>query len=104
MYPAATLDRLRFIKQAQMIGLTLQEIAALVSYQEQGGIRRCRQVRDLLQAKLGELEAKLLELQEFRSTLASYLQECERTLASPTRSTGATDAQCPVLEDLRTKK
>lgn len=104
VYPAETLERLRFIKQAQMVGLTLQEIAALVTYQDQGGIRRCRQVRDLLHAKLNDLEAKLRELQECRNTLSGYLGECERTLASAAQSAAASDAQCPVIEDLRTKK
>ena len=101
VYPAETLDRLRFVKQAQTVGLTLHEIAALVSYQDQGGLRRCRQVRDLLRAKLGDVEAKLRELDEFRGTLSGYLQECERTL---TEDGPAKDAQCPVLEDLRTNK
>lgn len=104
VYPGETLDRLRFIKQAQMVGLTLQEIAALVTYQDQGGMRRCRHVRDLLRGKLGELEATLRELQDFRNTLSDYLQECERALASAGPSGAASDAQCPVIEDLRTKK
>lgn len=103
VYPAETLARLRFIKQAQMVGLTLNEIAALVTYQDQGGVRRCRQVRDLLRAKIRDLEAKLQELQEFRRTLSGYFQECERTLAGAEESGAASEAQCPVLEDLRTK-
>ena len=32
VYQVETLERLRFIKQAQMVGLTLNEIAALVTY------------------------------------------------------------------------
>ena len=44
VYPVETLDRLRFIKQAQTIGLTLHEIGELVGYQDQGGLKRCRQV------------------------------------------------------------
>lgn len=104
VYPAETLERLRFIKQAQMVGLTLKEIVALVTYQDQGGVRRCRQVRDLLCGKLGELEAKLRELQDFRNTLSGYLQECERALAPAGPPGAASDAQCPVIEDLRTKK
>lgn len=103
VYPAETLERLRFIKQAQMVGLTLHEITALVSYQDQGGVKRCRQVRDLLRAKLGDLEAQLRELQEFRDTLSGYLQECERTLSQAERAPAAGEASCPVIEDLRTK-
>lgn len=40
VYPVETLERLHFIKQAQMVGLTLSEIAALVTYQDQGGAER----------------------------------------------------------------
>src|SRR5712692_10739544 len=80
VYPAATLDRLRFIKQAQAVGLTLHEIGDLVDYQDQGGLKRCRHVRDLLRAKLVELQTKLTELGEFRNALSGYLDQCEQTL------------------------
>ena len=50
LYSEAALDRLRFIKQAQTLGLTLHEVGDLVRYQDNGGVRRCRQVRDLLRA------------------------------------------------------
>src|SRR6266849_6681752 len=76
VYPAETLDRLRFIKQAQTVGLTLHEIGELIGYQDQGGLKRCRQVRDLLRAKLVDLRAKLTELEEFWKTLSGYLGKC----------------------------
>jgi DNA-binding transcriptional MerR regulator len=41
VYPPHTLDRLRFIKQAQTLGLSLHEIRELVAYQNQGGLKRC---------------------------------------------------------------
>lgn len=94
LYAATTVDRLRFIKQAQTLGLTLREIRDLVSYQDKGGRARCRRVRDLLAAKLAELEAKLAELQDFRRVLKGYLEECEEALRE------SADAECPVVEDL----
>ncbi|MGH2437965.1 MAG: heavy metal-responsive transcriptional regulator [bacterium] len=103
VYGAQTLERLRFIKQAQTLGLTLHEIRELVTFQDQGGRTRCRQVRDLLQLKLTELQRKLDELQEFRNTLSSYLQECERTLASDTAEQ-AGEPSCPVIETLKVKR
>ena len=98
MYEEAALDRVRFIKQAQMLGLTLDEIHVLVGYRGQGGTKRCQRVRDLLRAKLAELEKQLAEMQEFRSTLKDYLKECDRRLAGPD------EAECPVIETLETKR
>jgi DNA-binding transcriptional MerR regulator len=78
LYSEAALERLRFIKQAQTLGLTLHEVGDLVRYQEQGGIKRCRQVRDLLRAKLEELQQKLAELEAFKQTLSGLLGDCAR--------------------------
>lgn len=104
VYTVATVDRLRFIKQAQTLGLTLHEIGTLVSYQDQGGLRRCRQVRDLLRLKLVELKAKLTELEEFRSTLSGYLAGCERTVSDVANAETQAEPCCPVIEDLRIKR
>lgn len=103
VYPPHTLERLQFIKQAQTLGLTLREIRDLVTYQEQGGLRRCRQVRDLLRTKLAELQARLAELEDFRDTLSTYLQECERTLREERQPHQRPEPECPVIETLRTK-
>lgn len=103
LYTPEAAERLRFIKQAQTLGLTLHEIRDLVTYQNQGGLTRCRQVRDLLRAKLEELQARLTELEEFRNTLSSYLQECEHTIAEGRKPRSRSEPECPVIETLRTK-
>jgi DNA-binding transcriptional MerR regulator len=99
VYPAETLARLRFIKQAQMVGLTLHEIAALVSHRNDSGLRRCRHVRDLLRAKVADVQTKLSELEAFRTTLARYLEQCERTLSNGGEAKDG-EAQCPVIDTL----
>lgn len=99
VYPPETIERVRFVKQAQMVGLTLQEIAALVRYQRQGGVKRCGQVRDLLRTKLAEVEAKLHEFEAFRTTLSAYLAQCDRTLKDA-RASRNDDTQCPVIDRL----
>lgn len=103
VYPAETLDRLRFIKQAQTVGLTLHDIGELVGYQDQGGLKRCRHVRDLLRAKLVELQAKLTELQEFRNTLSGYLDKCEHALRDGETGNRRGEPDCPVIETLTAK-
>jgi DNA-binding transcriptional MerR regulator len=104
VYPAQTLDRLRFIKQAQTVGLTLHEIGELVGYQDQGGLKRCRKVRDLLRAKLVHLQAQLTELEEFRDTLSGYLGKCEQTLGNGQTTNRRAEPDCPVIETLQTKR
>ena len=99
VYPAETVDRLRFIKQAQMVGLTLQEVAALVSHRNDSGLRRCRHVRDFLRTKVADVDTKLSELQAFRTTLAQYLEQCERTISNSGK-TKDVEAHCPVIDTL----
>ena len=94
LYPPGTLDRIRFIKQAQLHGLTLREIRELLGFQDRRGRERCRQVQNLLTRKLGDVDARLQQLQEFRHTLRDYLSQCERALGR------ATDEDCPVVRDL----
>ena len=103
VYPSATLERLRFIKQAQTVGLTLQEIRELVGYQDQGGLKRCRKVRDLLKAKLAHLQAQLTELEEFRDTLSGYLSKCEQALGNGQTTNRRAEPDCPVIETLQTQ-
>lgn len=103
VYPAETLGRLSFIRRAKLVGLTLHQIADLVSFQDQGGLTRCRPVRDLLRVKLGELTSKISELQDFRDTLSTYLDQCERTMSRGDKANQRTEPCCPVIEGLTTK-
>lgn len=97
VYARSALDRLRFIKQAQTVGLSLREIGTLVAYADRGGLERCQRVHDLLQRKITDLNTRVAELQEFRDTLQGYLRECEQTLAARDQE------QCPVIEHLEVK-
>jgi DNA-binding transcriptional MerR regulator len=92
-YGEADVERVRFIKQAQAFGLSLDEIRALM-FEGKGGLEQCQRVRDLLAAKLKELDARLVEMRAFRQTLASYLGKCEEALLHADRDT------CPVLFEL----
>ncbi|HKF54304.1 MAG TPA: heavy metal-responsive transcriptional regulator [Blastocatellia bacterium] len=93
IYREADVERVRFIKQAQAVGLSLDEIRALV-FEGKGGLEQCQRVRDLLAAKLKELDALFAEMRAFRHTLMSYLGECDQALLRKDRDT------CPVLFEL----
>jgi MerR family copper efflux transcriptional regulator len=93
MYTDEDVKRLRFIKQAQKFGFSLDEIKKILPVKE-SGLDECQHVRDLLGSKLEELDARLAELSDFRRTLAVYFKECERTLA------GQRGDCCPVLFEI----
>jgi DNA-binding transcriptional MerR regulator len=92
LYTPAAVERLRFIKEAQEIGFSLDEIGELLS---SGGAAECQQVRDLLRAKLNELDERLEAMRKFRGTLADHLAACERELRLRGKS-----AQCPVIIEI----
>jgi len=81
--------RVQFIKQAQDLGFSLEEIKGLLAT---GGADECRKVRDLLQRKLTELDDRLKAMKGFRRALARHLSECEAELKQHGES-----ACCPVV-------
>ena len=89
LFPADTIERVRFVKQAQDMGFSLDEIRMLLGG---GGVAACRQVRDLLGRKLEEVTGQIRRLQAFKRVLDRHLQACEVELAGK----GAA-ARCPVI-------
>lgn len=83
-------ERILFIKHAQDIGLSLDEIKQLLT--AGGGANECRQMSNLLQVKLEELDERIARMRDFRRTLAKHLSACERELDEKGQS-----AQCPVV-------
>jgi MerR family transcriptional regulator, mercuric resistance operon regulatory protein len=93
-YDEAAVRRVRFIRQAQRLGLSLRDIRELVGSAGQQGRAACGHIRDVLTARLADLDAQLAELRAFRRTLARYRTACERALEQPG------DPPCPTLDSL----
>jgi len=72
-YSQTTVDRLRFIRDAQATGLTLTEIASILHLREQGS-STCDHVTDLLDRHLEELDIHISSLQRTRKQLAGLTQ------------------------------
>ncbi len=70
--PEAT-RRLRFIRSAQTAGFTLEQIGELLALD--AGQDRAR-ARELAQARLTELDAKIAELETARASLRRLAQAC----------------------------
>lgn len=85
--------RVRFVQQAQALGLTLKDVKELVTNEGRAGHQRCRRVRDLLKTRLADVDARIGEMQAFRRTLRSHLSGCERALEQDT-------PVCPVMTEL----
>lgn len=83
-YGSEHLRRLRFIKQAQVAGFTLTEIRELLALD--AGEDRSR-ARELAQARIASLNAKIAELGRARDALRRLASECARDASGP----------CPIL-------
>ncbi len=72
-YPLATVKRVRFIKRAQVLGFTLDEVSGLLELDE---AESCSTTRELAQRKLQLIERKLTDLKAMRTALAKLTREC----------------------------
>jgi MerR family mercuric resistance operon transcriptional regulator len=88
-YPADTSSRLRFIKRAQALGFTLEEVAGLLSLD---GTTACAETRELAVRKLVLIRKKLAELNAMRNVLARLVSECDESESRV----------CPIIQTLVT--
>jgi DNA-binding transcriptional MerR regulator len=95
LFTPETVERIQFIKQAQDMGLSLDEIKELLT--SEGGASQCQRVRDLLQEKISELDERMKKLREFKRTLSHHLAACETKLQQHGR------AACPVIVTMMQK-
>lgn len=89
-YPTDTVRLIRFIKRAQELGFTLDEIEDLIAMRQTPSRRRSK-VRDLATAKLRAIDEKIERLHAMRDALSPLLEEC---------ACGADTVTCPILEAL----
>ncbi|MBI4657771.1 MAG: heavy metal-responsive transcriptional regulator [Verrucomicrobia bacterium] len=100
VYDAAALSRLRFIKQAQALGFTLDEIRRVLSLRGQGK-ETCRCVVAIAEATLAETGRKLEELQTFHDALKKTLARWHRLSH---RGVPMAAEFCALIESSRTSK
>ena len=75
LYTGDTVERLRFIRAAQVAGLTLADIRTLLAYRD-GETAPCAEVQTLLESRLAQVEDSLRELRHVRRVLRSFLDVC----------------------------
>ena len=72
-YRSSTVSRVRFIKRAQHLGFTLEEINELLRLEDG---QSCRETRLLAEQKLTEIERRIADLTRMRGTLRGLIAEC----------------------------
>lgn len=80
-YPPETVARVLLVQRALVVGFTLDELARVLRERERGE-PPCRGVRDLVAARLDDLERRLRELTTLRRELRQLLATWDRTLAA----------------------
>jgi MerR family transcriptional regulator, copper efflux regulator len=93
LYTPELVDRVRFIRKAQALGLPLDEVRAILRLSEEGA-SPCGRVQAALSAKLADVDRRLAELQTFRDELAALVAR-GADLAQPS----AGPHVCAIVED-----
>ena len=78
-YDESVLDRLRFIRAAQAVGLTLGEVKGVITFREKGS-PPCGHVLELIAARAADLDRRIGELRRLRDELRG-LAERGRSLS-----------------------
>jgi MerR family mercuric resistance operon transcriptional regulator len=86
-YPSDTAKRVRFIKRAQGLGFTLEEVTGLLRFDATGA---CAETRELAAHKLALIDGKLAELGAMRRGLAALLAKCDKNR----------NGACPIIQML----
>src|SRR5262245_39347796 len=87
-YADDAVKRVRFIKRAQVLGFTLEEIGSLLEFDE---AHACADTRDLAAHKLQVIEDKLADLKAMRKALTTLVRQCDA---------GAMKGGCPIIHAL----
>jgi Hg(II)-responsive transcriptional regulator len=87
--PEETVRIVRFIKRAQQLGFSLDEVEVLLRLRRQSGRNR-QQIRSLAERQMRDIDKKIEELERMRAALRKLVSSC-RDGGTP---------NCPLIEAL----
>lgn len=96
-YQPDAIDRLKFIREAQAAGLTLEEIRQVLAISDRGR-PPCEHVSELIQQHVADLNQRIRELTETRRRLRHLAQRA--AAQDPTTC----DQYCTILQPTRAMK
>ena len=96
LFDPNVLNRLAFIKRAQSLGLTLNEISSILTVHDDGRLP-CGTVRKRLEAKLDDIQTQIEALETLRTELQGVLSAWqEKPSADRIQKTICPNIQCDV--------
>jgi MerR family mercuric resistance operon transcriptional regulator len=84
-YPEESVKRVLFIKRAQTLGFTLEEIQGLLALDER---KACMETRGIAAHKLELIVQKIADLSKMKKSLARLVRSCDASAAG---------APCPII-------
>jgi MerR family mercuric resistance operon transcriptional regulator len=90
VYPAATLDRVRFIRRAKELGFSLTEIKELLELRIVPGTT-CGEIKQRAETKIDSIEDRIRRLQRMKRALQKLASAC---------GGGGPVSECPILDAL----
>ena len=94
LYSDESLEKLTFIRAAQAVGFTLEDIKSLL-VTDKGKSPTCGSVQGLIENRLADVEERLKDLRSIRRVLRSALEQCQ---------TQKKTARCEVVAGLKASK
>ena len=82
VYGPEVLERLAFIKRAQVLGFSLDEIRRVIE-DARTGASPCAEVREIVRRRLDELDERMREMRRYRKELSETLAEWDRKGRAP---------------------
>lgn len=76
-YPTSAVQLLRFVKRAQELGFSLDEVEELL-HLDAGGPDSCDAARALAEARRADLQARITDLERMRTSLTELIATCEQ--------------------------
>lgn len=90
-YSVDAIEVIRFVKRAQQLGFTLNEVEELLQLAD-GGPDNCDAAREVAQARVDDLAAKIADLRRMHDSLRQLVTTCGRPRG---------DRECPLLDAIR---
>lgn len=94
-YDESDIGRLTFIKQCRDFGFSIEQVRVLLDLSISTE-RDCAETRDIAQAHLDEVRAKMVELRALETRLQSFVTRCNDACA------GGPGSDCVIFKDMAT--